>query len=70
MMETITLFEAFCRAQTEKEYIRSDRGSRDGIAVEKDKLALEWQRYDRLSTKLRGKIYEQLKRAEAVREVG
>jgi len=55
-MKTLTLFEAYQRAQDRRERALVDRGSIFGIACKDDALAREWQRYDRLVRKLDLKI--------------
>lgn len=60
-MKTITLYKAFVRCRDEKEFAVLARDKGDcGIAINKDRLARRWQRYNRLSQKLHARILQRL----------
>ncbi len=59
-MKTLTLYRAYKYAENEKQTAATIRASRWGIAVETDKYALIWQRYDRLSRNLDYAIQKRL----------
>lgn len=52
-MKALTIYKAYKRCEQEKRWCSSVREwGIDGIAVNRDKYALRWQRYDRLANKL------------------
>ena len=59
-MKTKTLFNAYISAEKFKWYAVDQRKSSFGIAVFNDRYSREWQRYERLSLKLRNKILDRL----------
>ncbi len=60
-MDILTVWSAYKAAAFYKEMARSNRMNDMGIAVEKDRHALVWQRYDRLARKCENRINAFLK---------
>lgn len=65
-MQPMTYFRAYESAQSRKRAIESVRGIRSGIAVDKDRHALAWQRVNRQAEKFRSEIVRVLLAAAAL----
>ena len=59
-MDIVTLFTAYEKATSSKEMSYGQYRGRWGIAVNKDYVARQWQKADRIARKLRVRIMEKL----------
>jgi len=63
-MRLTTLFKALERVRDEIASAEKDRGVFWGIAVDKDKFALRWQRYNRFYNALRARLLDRLSKID------